>query len=190
MAGSKELVLVTGAGGFIGSHVVDAALAGGYEVRATDLPGADFSYLRSLQVETVPGDLTDPADVRRMVEGADHIIMVAAVFDHSKPREFLERANVGSRRLMCEAALKTRPKTVVEFSSCDIYGSHDRQPIDESFIPRPDNDYAVTKVLAEREAMRFHREHGLPVTAVRPTAVYGPRGIYTASLFVGLPAPP
>ena len=187
MARSKELVLVTGAGGFIGSHVVDSALAEGYEVRATDLPNADFSYMRSLGVEVVPGDLVNPADVRKMVEGVDHIIMVAAVFDHSKSREFLERANIGSRRLMCEAALEVNPKTVVEFSSCDIYGSHKQQPINEGFTPRPDNDYAVTKVLAEREAMRFHREQGLPVTVIRPTAVYGPRGIYTASLFVGLP---
>jgi len=187
MGASGEKVLVTGAAGFIGSHVVDAALAAGYEVRATDLPNADFSYLRSLGVEIVPGDLIDPDDVERMVQGVDHIIMVAAVFDHSKTREFLERANVGSRRIMCKAALKAELKTVVEFSSCDIYGSHKQQPIREDFPPRPDNHYAVTKVLAEREALRFQRDHGLPVTVIRPTAVYGPRGIYTASLFVGIP---
>lgn len=187
MGSSKEVVLVTGAAGFIGSHVVDQALAAGFKVRATDLPNADFSYMRTLDVEVVPGDLIDPVDVAKMVEGVDHIIMVAAVFDHSKPMEFLERINVGSRRVMCEAALASGPKTVVEFSSCDVYGSHERQPIDESFEPRPENDYSKTKVMAEREALRFHREHGLPVTVVRPTAVYGPRGIYTASLFVGLP---
>ncbi len=187
MGNSGEKVLVTGACGFIGSHVVDELLAAGYEVRATDLPSADFSYMRSLGVETVPGDLIDPGDVEKMVRGVDHIIMVAAVFDHSKTRDFLERANVGSRRIMCQAALKAGPRTVVEFSSCDIYGSHPQQPIHEDFTPRPDNHYAVTKVLAEREALRFHRDHGLPVTVVRPTAVYGPRGIYTASLFVGIP---
>ena len=113
---------------------MDQALAAGFKVRATDLPNADFSlHAHPWHVEVVPGDLIDPVDVAKMVEGVDHIIMVAAVFDHSKPMEFLERINVGSRRVMCEAALASGPKTVVEFSSCDVYGSHERQPIDESF---------------------------------------------------------
>jgi nucleoside-diphosphate-sugar epimerase len=175
---SRKLAVVTGACGFVGSHMVDLLIEKGINVRATDLENADRSYLDMLDVEFVPSDLTKKETLRQAFEGADYIFNTASIFDFSAPWDLLYRVNVQGARNLCEVALETNPTIIVHWSSGSIYGAPRELPTKETHPPQPLNNYEKSKWMQEQVMLEYHKRYGLPVTVIRPAAIYGPRSKY------------
>jgi nucleoside-diphosphate-sugar epimerase len=185
------LNLVTGAAGFCGRHVVRALLARGERVVATDvaseLPVADpaLVYRRA--------DLRDPASLPPLFDGVTRVFHTASLYDYSASLERLLQINVDGTRNLISAARGARLDRFVHWSTCGVFGKpHPRAniPFDED-SPSPKqcpgdrptgttlvNDYSLAKWRQEQLVWRAHREHGLPVTVVRPAPVYGPGSAY------------
>jgi nucleoside-diphosphate-sugar epimerase len=179
--------LVTGACGFMGSHLVDHLLAQGMRVRATDLAGADRTFLNP-KAEFVPSDLTLPESLKGLCLGVDRLFHVAALFNYSAPYMDLYRANVMGTRSLLRTALDEAKglKSVVLWGAAGLYGLHMKPPVGEDAPLEPGNDYLKTKLAQEDVAFDFHRAHGLPVTVLRIASPYGPRAKYGAFLTLKL----
>ncbi|MDE2893390.1 MAG: NAD-dependent epimerase/dehydratase family protein [Chloroflexota bacterium] len=172
--------LVTGANGFIGAHVVRAALEAGVEVRALVRQGSDQRGLDGLPVETVYGDLTDPASLVAAVTGVDTLFNVAARYDLSRrARGDAYRANVDGTRALMLAALQAQVNRVVHTSSVAAIGppSDPSRPADETQwanIGHAPGPYEETKILSERLVHELVESESLPAVCVLPTAPIGP----------------
>lgn len=182
--------LVTGACGFVGSHMCEVLVEAGYDVRATDL-GAAFeaterergqypSVIKKLGVEFLPSDLTDRQSLKRVVKGVEVVFHPAAVFDYSAPYELLERVNVGGARNLCEAiAAEGSVECLVNWSTAGVYKtSYDGTPCGEEAPKGPANLYGKSKLAQEGVVEAFHKKEGLPFVTLRPAPVYGPRNAY------------
>jgi len=173
-------VLVTGANGFIGAHVVRAALDVGAEVRAMVREGSDQRSLAGVPVEIVHGDLTDPASLANAVNGIDTLFNVAARYDLSRrARREAYRANVDGTRDLMLAALRAQIDRVVQTSSVAAIGPprDPSRPADESQwadIDRAPGPYEETKILSERLVHELVQTESLPAVCVQPTAPIGP----------------
>ncbi len=172
--------LVTGANGFIGAHVVRAALAAELEVRALVRPGSDHVNLDGLPVELVAGDLTDEASLARALVGVDTLFNVAAQYDLSRRvRAHLWRANVDGARSLMEAALRAEVDRVVHTSSVSAIGPppDPTRPADESqwaVVDDAPGPYEATKIVSERLIHDLVVKESLPAVCVLPTAPIGP----------------
>ena len=176
--------LVTGACGFIGSHLVDQLRSDGWEVRATDLAQASRRWLPR-DVDWIPSDLTRPGTLTAPLQGIDTAFHVAAVFDFSAPWERLYRANVLGTENLLKACCNAGVRRVVSWSSYDVYGKFDRTrlPIEENHPVAPKDPYGRSKAMQDAVVWRYH-DQGLPVTILRPSAPYGPRARHgVAELF-------
>jgi len=181
-------ILVTGAGGFIGSHVVEAAAAKGIEVKATDLrstletdhPIRKYNPMATklAAAEVLPGDITNPADVKKMVSGVEAIIHVASVFSYTTPWEVLYRVNVQGTINLLEAAAAEGIKKVVVIGAGGVYGVPQGKPFTEDDPPDPPNNYLKSKWFEEWHVMNLSKRLGYKYSILRPTTVYGPRQSY------------
>ncbi|MBI2070171.1 MAG: NAD(P)-dependent oxidoreductase [Elusimicrobia bacterium] len=178
---TKETVLVTGACGFVGSHMVEHLLGKGYAVVASDHPRASLNGLKG-RAPFVPIDLTKPETLEPLNQYSfQRVFHIAGLFDYTAPWQRLYEVNcLGTRNLLQALANnKSALKSVVVWSSGSVYGkSFRREPINENEPPQPINDYERSKLLGEQEALKFHQEQGLPVVVIRPAAIYGPRSRY------------
>ncbi|HXG12852.1 MAG TPA: NAD-dependent epimerase/dehydratase family protein [Gemmataceae bacterium] len=169
--------LITGATGFVGSHLAEACAARGIPIRTIARPGSDTALLERLGADIRRGDLTDIDLVRRAVDGVDLVLHCAAKVGDWGPVEEYRAVNVDALRGLLEAC-KGRPlRRFVHLSTLGVYAARDHHGTDES-EPLPDHHidgYTQTKVEAERLALAYHREHGVPVVVLRPGFVYGPR---------------
>jgi nucleoside-diphosphate-sugar epimerase len=179
-------VLINGAGGFLGSHTVEAFLEAGYDCRLTDLPGMPLDWAKPLggeRVEVVHADLRDPDAARAVTQGVAGVVNVAGLFDFGQPWDRLYDSNVRVTENMCRAALQAGVDKFVHIASVAVYGTPATLPIAEDGPRRPDNDYEKTKALGEDVVFRYQRQSGLPATSLRPAPIYGPRSRYIHSLF-------
>lgn len=183
-----DTVLVTGACGFVGPYVVEELLKKGYHVRATDLPDADYRFVEHLDCDLAPADLLDRDQARAVMEGVDRVVHTAARMVFYLDRESYERANYRVTVNTCEAAALAGVKSFVHFSTADTYGPPIYSPADEDHPQRPNSLYGIMKTYGERAAFGFHRERGLPLSVLRPCAVYGPRCTYVTGLFLAVPS--
>jgi nucleoside-diphosphate-sugar epimerase len=183
-------VMVNGATGLVGENIVRAFLEAGHTVRASDRPGSDFSEMEKLGVEIIPAQITDPEAVERTVEGMDIVVHVAGIFDFRVPRKILNQVNHLGVRTICEAVLKKAPdlSRFVQVSTVGTYGRPVRSPCREDDPKNPRNNYEKTKWLGEMAAFEYYHQHGLPVTAIRPTLIYGPKSRYGHAMFIALMA--
>jgi nucleoside-diphosphate-sugar epimerase len=177
-------VLITGAGGFIGSHLVDSQLKRGYHVRGVDLhldlPQHQVAHPR---LEAVCGDIAEKQIVQRVVEGIDIVYHLASAhLDVSLSDAHYRRVNVDATRSLLEAARNAGVKRFIHCSSVGVIGDVRHPPADETTECHPVNIYERTKLEGERAALDFARRTGFPVVVIRPAWVYGPRCPRTAKL--------
>ncbi len=177
---------MTGACGFVGSHMVDLLVEKGYQVHALDLEQANKRWLRPLldsgKIKFFPADLTKKETLKEPLRNAQYVFHPAAVFDYSATWELLERVNVGGTRNLCEALLEEgKVKRLVNWSTAGVYGKPDpsRHPTKEDDPKGVNcNLYEKSKWLQEQLAHEFHQKNKLPVTTIRPAPIYGPRSVY------------
>jgi len=176
-------VLLTGAGGFIGSHVLDALLAHDFEVRAFfHYNGRNESGMVSETVlrkcTPIYGDLMDESAVNKAVEGMDAVMHMGAIisipFSYDNP-VLTTQVNVTGTLNILQACRQHKVKRVVVTSTSEVYGSADPLPITELHPLRPQSPYSASKVGADALAWAFYCSYGLPVIILRPFNTFGPR---------------
>lgn len=179
-------VLVTGADGFIGSHLVENLLEEGYEVKAFTLYNSfnTWGWLDSLpkekldQIEIFCGDVRDPNGVREAVRGVDAVFHLAALiaipFSYHSPDSYVD-TNIKGTLNVLQAARELGTARVLVTSTSEVYGTAQYVPIDEKHPFQGQSPYSATKIGADRLAESFYRSFQLPVSIVRPFNTYGPR---------------
>jgi len=178
-------VLITGAGGFIGSHLVDSQLEKGFDVRAVDL---HLELLRhadaNLRLEAVRGDITDAKLVKELVSGVDVVYHLASAhLDVALSDEHYRRVNVDATLRLLECAKDAGVQRFVHCSSVGVIGDVEKPPADETAECHPTNIYEKTKLEGEKAVLEFAHRTGFPVVVARPAWVYGPRCPRTEKLF-------
>jgi NAD dependent epimerase/dehydratase len=181
-----KAVLVTGAGGFIGGHLVERLVRDGARVRAmcrynsrNDRGTLDWLAPDVVaEVEVVPGELRDIESVAAAVEGTEVVLhlgaQIAIPYSYVNPRDFVEVNALGTLNV-AQAALRHGVQRVVHTSTSEVYGTAQTVPITEAHPLEPQSPYAASKVAADKLMDSFHRSFDLPVTVLRPFNTYGPR---------------
>jgi dihydroflavonol-4-reductase len=175
MMGEDAKALVTGANGFVGSHLVEALLNRGYQVRCLVRKTSNLRWLSGLKVEYVYGDIADKNSLREAVKEVNYIFHCAGL-TNAKSRDEYFKANAEGTRNLIEACIRgnRQLKRFVYVSSQAAVGpGDDNQPLNEEAPCRPITDYGESKLQGERIVLQHVSE--LPITVVRPPAVYGPR---------------
>jgi NAD dependent epimerase/dehydratase len=180
-------VLVTGAGGFIGSHVVDHLVREGAEVRAFVRYNSRNDHGRledcdpgvQAAIEVFLGDLVNPEAVRRAVAGTEVVLHLGALipipYSYVHPREYVEANVVGTLNVLEASRAEPAVERVVQISSSEVYGTAQTVPISEEHPLRPQSPYAATKVGADQLALTYWRSFETPVVVARPFNTFGPR---------------
>lgn len=177
-------VALTGATGYTGSRLLSRLLARGDEVRALARPGARRPQPEGPGLTWTEGDVRDVATLRRLVDGADAVVHVAAVYRTAgHPDAYYREVNVEGTRRLLETAHEAGVGRFVHTSTVGVHGHVQAPPADETAPIAPGDIYQATKAEAESLALRFHREHGLPVAVLRPAAIYGPGETRLLKLF-------
>jgi len=179
-------VLVTGADGFIGSHVVEALVAAGAHVKAFCCYNSfnSFGWLDSLtpnelgNTELIMGDIRDPNGVLDAMRDCEIVMHLAALisiqFSYVSPDSYVD-TNVRGTLNILQAARQIKPKRVIITSTSEVYGSALTVPISESHPLQAQSPYAATKIAADQLALSFHKSFEVPVLVLRPFNTYGPR---------------
>ena len=179
-------ILVTGADGFIGSHVVETLVKSGHEVRAFVLYNSFNSWgwldesdkaIRD-SIDIFAGDIRDPHGVDKAVENQEVILNLAALiaipYSYHSPDTYIDTNIKGTLNIL-QAARRHNVKRVVQTSTSEVYGTAQYIPIDEVHPLHPQSPYAATKVGADQLALSFHASFDVPVGILRPFNTYGPR---------------
>ncbi len=175
--------LVTGANGFIGSHLTELLLSEGYRVRALNQYNSfnDWGWLEGIRhqnLEVVSGDVRDPAFCREITRGWDTVFHLAALiaipYSYSAPDSYVD-TNVKGTLNMCQAAKDCGVRRIIVTSTSEVYGTALSVPIAESHPKQPQSPYSATKIGADAIALSFYNAFALPVTVARPFNTYGPR---------------
>jgi nucleoside-diphosphate-sugar epimerase len=176
MIKKSDLVLVTGATGFTGVHLVKALCAAGASVRAIVRASSDRSTLQDLPINWVIGDVFDEATVKQACAGVNVIFHVAAAYREAKISDDVYwNVHVKSTQLLAQyAQQQTGFKRFVHISTVGVHGHIKSPPADEECEFSPGDQYQITKVEAEKWINQFSKEHDLPITIIRPAAIYGP----------------
>jgi len=177
-------VLVTGADGFIGSHLTELLVKQGYKVKALSQYNS-FNYWGWLEdveckneIEVLNGDVRDPHYCKYIAKDVDIIFHLAALiaipYSYVAPDSYLD-TNVKGTLNICQAALENGVKRVIHTSTSEVYGTAQYVPIDEKHPLQPQSPYSASKIGADAMAMSFFNAFDLPLTIARPFNTYGPR---------------
>lgn len=182
----KKKVLVTGADGFIGSHLTEELVRQGYDVRAFSLYNSfnTWGWLDTLPVEVMDnvevftGDVRDPNGVRTSMKGCNAVLHLAALiaipYSYHSPDAYVD-TNIKGTLNVLQAARDLETERVLVTSTSEVYGTAQYVPIDELHPYQGQSPYSATKIGADRLAESFYRSFDLPVSIVRPFNTYGPR---------------
>ncbi len=176
-------IAITGADGFIGSHLTEALLAEGCHVKALAQYNSfnNWGWLEQVshpELEVVTGDVRDPNFCREFVKGADTVFHLAALiaipYSYVAPDSYID-TNVKGTLNICQACRDAATERLLITSTSEVYGTAMRVPIDESHPRQPQSPYSASKIGADAIAMSFFNAFGLPMTLVRPFNTYCPR---------------
>lgn len=182
----ESKVFVSGADGFIGSHLVEKLLDSGYKVRAFSLYNSfnTYGWLDSLtpdyqsQIQVVTGDIRDSNGVREAVKGCDAVIhlasLIAIPFSYNSPQTYVETNILGTLNLL-QAAKEFTVRKFIHTSTSEVYGTAQFVPISENHPLQGQSPYSASKIGADQLVYSFSKSFGLPCVIVRPFNTYGPR---------------
>lgn len=179
-----QKALVTGADGFIGSHLTELLLEKGYKVRALAQYNSfnNWGWLEDMplhaNLEIVTGDVRDPHFCKEIAKGVDIVFHLAALiaipYSYVAPYSYLETNVIGTLNI-CQASKELGGIRVIQTSTSEVYGTAKYVPIDEKHPKQPQSPYSASKISADAIAMSFYNSFNLPVTIARPFNTYGPR---------------
>ena len=179
-------ILITGADGFIGSHLTELLLEKGYSVKAFTYYNSfnTWGWLDTLpqdklkEIEIFSGDIRDPNGVRESMKGIDEVFHLAALiaipFSYYSPDSYVD-TNIKGTLNVLQAARELETSRVLVTSTSEVYGTAQYVPIDEKHPYQGQSPYSATKIGADRLAESFYRSFDMPITIVRPFNTFGPR---------------
>lgn len=177
-------ILITGADGFIGSHLTEFLVREGYEVKALSQYNSfnNWGWLEDVdcrnQIEVFNGDIRDPHYCKHITKNVDVIFHLAALiaipYSYVAPDSYID-TNIKGTLNICQAAMDNGVKRIVHTSTSEVYGTAQYVPIDEDHPLQPQSPYSASKIGADAIAMSFYNAFQLPVVTVRPFNTYGPR---------------
>lgn len=179
-----EKVLVTGADGFIGSHLTEMLVAQGYQVKALSQYNS-FNYWGWLEdvnclkeIDVLNGDIRDPHYCKHITKDVDIVFhlgaLIAIPYSYVAPDSYVD-TNIKGTLNICQAAMENGVSRVIHTSTSEVYGTAQYVPIDENHPLQPQSPYSASKIGADAMAMSFFNAFNLPVTIARPFNTYGPR---------------
>ena len=179
-------ILITGADGFIGSHLTEALVRAGHKVRAFVLYNSfnSWGWLDQCepdvqgQFEAFSGDIRDPYGVKEAMKGCESVIHLAALigipYSYHSPETYVDTNIKGTLNIL-QASRELGVKRVIHTSTSEVYGTARFVPITEDHPLQGQSPYSATKIGADQLALSFHSSFGLPITILRPFNTYGPR---------------
>jgi NAD dependent epimerase/dehydratase len=177
-------ILITGADGFIGSHLTEMLAAQGHQIKALSQYNSfnNWGWLEDVScledIDVVTGDVRDPHFCKHITEGIDIVFHLAALiaipYSYVAPDSYVD-TNIRGTLNICQAALENNVTRVIHTSTSEVYGTAQYVPIDEQHPLQPQSPYSATKIAADAMAMSFFNSFELPVSIVRPFNTYGPR---------------
>ena len=180
----SQTMLITGAGGFIGSHLTERLVALGVKTRglvhynsAGSWGWLDSSSVKD-DIEVISGDVRDRDSIRRATKGVDIVFHLAALvaipYSYHSPLSYV-RTNVEGTANVLQSAIDDGVTLVVHTSTSEVYGTAQYVPLDENHPLQGQSPYSASKIGADKIAESFHRSFGLPVATIRPFNTFGPR---------------
>ena len=180
----NKKILITGADGFIGSHLTEMIAAKGFRVKALSQYNSfnNWGWLEDVnckeQIEILTGDVRDPHCCRQITKDVDIVFHLAALiaipYSYMAPASYVD-TNINGTVNICQAALENGVQHVIHTSSSEVYGTAQYVPIDEKHPLQPQSPYSATKIASDAMAMSFYNAFDLPLTIARPFNTYGPR---------------
>jgi NAD dependent epimerase/dehydratase len=181
---NNKKVLVTGADGFIGSHLTEILVKQGCNVKALSQYNSfnHWGWLEDIgclsNIEVISGDVRDPHFCNKITRDIDVIFHLAALiaipYSYVAPDSYVD-TNIKGTLNICQAALENNCKRLIHTSTSEVYGTAQYVPIDESHPKQPQSPYSASKIGADALAMSYHNAFKLPLTIARPFNTYGPR---------------
>ena len=177
-------ILVTGADGFIGSHLTEMLVKKGHQVNALSQYNSfnNWGWLEDVyckdQIKVLTGDIRDPHYCKSITKNVDIIFHLAALiaipYSYKAPDSYVD-TNIKGTLNICQAAKENGNIRVIHTSTSEVYGTAQYVPIDEKHALQPQSPYSASKIAADAMAMSFYNAFELPVTIARPFNTYGPR---------------
>ena len=181
---SGKTILVTGADGFIGSHLCESLIERGCQVRALAQYNSfnNWGWLEDIEpsdaIDVRTGDVRDPFFCQSLVKNVDIVFhlasLIAIPYSYAAPQTYVE-TNITGTLNICQAALEAGVARVVHTSTSEVYGTARQVPIGEEHPLQPQSPYSASKIGADAMAMSYHHAFELPLTIARPFNTYGPR---------------
>ena len=180
----SDKVLITGADGFIGSHLTELLVREGYEVKALSQYNSfnNWGWLEDVdcrdQVEVLNGDIRDPHYCKHITKNVDIVFHLAALiaipYSYVAPDSYVD-TNIKGTLNICQAAMENGVDRIIHTSTSEVYGTAQYVPIDEHHPLQPQSPYSASKIAADAMAMSFYNSFELPISIARPFNTYGPR---------------
>jgi NAD dependent epimerase/dehydratase len=181
---NKKKVLITGADGFIGSHLTEMLVKEGCDVKTLSQYNSfnNWGWLEDIDckkdIEVFCGDIRDPHYIKKITKGIDVIFhlasLIAIPYSYNAPDSYVD-TNIKGTLNICQAGLENNVEKIIHTSTSEVYGTAKYVPIDELHPLQPQSPYSASKISADAMAESFYRSFNLPVTIARPFNTYGPR---------------